>query len=42
MSGASLRAVDRSPPDRRHAGGLPLVARPYHQLAEEFGIAPRK
>ena len=42
MSGAPARAVDTI--DRRLVlstqGGLPLVPRPYHQLAEEVGISP--
>ena len=44
MSGAPARAVDTI--DRRlivaTQSGLPLVARPYHQLAEELGIAPEE
>ncbi|NMQ28737.1 Lrp/AsnC family transcriptional regulator [Candidatus Accumulibacter phosphatis] len=44
MSGAPAPAVDAI--DRRlilaTQSGLPLVARPYHQLAEEVGIAPEE
>ena len=44
MSGAPARAVDAI--DRRlivaTQSGLPLVARPYHQLAEKVGITPEE
>ncbi|EXI82376.1 MAG: hypothetical protein AW10_00479 [Candidatus Accumulibacter appositus] len=44
MSGAPARSVDAI--DRRlilaTQSGLPLVARPYQQLAEQVGIAPQE
>jgi DNA-binding Lrp family transcriptional regulator len=44
VSGASARSVDAI--DRRlilaTQSGLPLVARPYQQLAEQVGIAPEE